>query len=238
MPIISGTVEFTTPRPFEAKSARVALNFTIPDGLTIDQSDQYIAAVGLMARAQALNIASDNPAKVVDYSNEPVAEAPAAPPTPPARGRRAAAAPPPAPVSDAPPASAPPALLPVDRIVVPPPPTPPAPMLPPTVSASPPAPMPPPAPPGSTTSVPAPPTDPLASMPAAGLPVHLTDEAINNAILAKLGKYENGTPARQALVNQIKQLRAEYTGGLEILWASVQDAEKRSDFLARLSTLA
>jgi hypothetical protein len=234
MTIISGTAEFTTPRPFESRSARVALNFTVPDGADVDR---VIAKVGSMARIHAHMMISDkvDPEATIAQHDGPFivlgSQQEAAlktgdviPPTPAAAPRtrtRAAAAPPPAPVVPAADVSAGGDLIPGE--VIPP---------------TPPAPLPPPAPPGSTAT---PTSDPLAPpaapTSAAGLPVNLSDAALNNAITAKLSSHEAGTPQRQALTGKIKELRAEYTGGLEIPWAAVQDADKRTLFLGRLGML-
>ena len=231
MPIISGTAEFTTPRPFEAKSSRVALNFTVPEGVS---EEDYMAQVGRMARQQALAMVADGvPAGDAHGAGHLLRLAAAAapgldvPPTPAPR-KRAAVVPPPAPAHAAPPVSA--DLEETDSLNT---------HTPPALALVPPMPAAtlPPATPGSTAVPPAPPADPLALPIAAGLPVHLTDAAINNAVVAKLSTLAAGTPERQALVDKVKQLRAEYTGGLEIAWPAVQDAEKRSAFLARLSNL-
>ena len=50
MPIVAGECEFTTPRPFEARSARVKLSFTIDPG---ENADKVIAETGTTARTYA-----------------------------------------------------------------------------------------------------------------------------------------------------------------------------------------
>ena len=50
MPIVAGECEFTTPRPFEARSARVKLSFTVDPGENVDK---VIAETGTTARTYA-----------------------------------------------------------------------------------------------------------------------------------------------------------------------------------------
>ena len=218
MSIISGSVSFTTPRPFESKSATVTLAFTPPENV---DPEVYTATVGQMARRRAEAMISDTRYDA-EMANKPAGEV--LPPTSAATSRtrtRAAAAPPPAPATVASVASAGGDLVPGE-------------VIPPTSQA---APLPPSALPGSTTTDTDPLAAPAAQTSAAGLPVNLSDAALNNAITAKLSSFEAGTPERQALTVAIKNLRAEYTGGLETPWALVQDADKRTMFLGRLGLL-
>lgn len=54
--VFAGEVEFTTPRPFEARSARVKLQFTIEPG---EDADAVVATVGTAARAYAYGMIND-----------------------------------------------------------------------------------------------------------------------------------------------------------------------------------
>ena len=56
MPIVAGECEFTTPRPFEARSARVKLSFTVDPGENVEP---LIAEVGAMARQHAFAMIND-----------------------------------------------------------------------------------------------------------------------------------------------------------------------------------
>ena len=56
MPIVAGECEFTTPRPFEARSARVKLSFTVDPGENVEP---LIAEVGAMARQHAFAMVND-----------------------------------------------------------------------------------------------------------------------------------------------------------------------------------
>jgi hypothetical protein len=70
MTIINGTVEFTTPRPFEAKSARVSLSFTVEAGA---DAELTTFEVGQMARRQAYSMI----AELTMTTAEPAAKEPA-----------------------------------------------------------------------------------------------------------------------------------------------------------------
>jgi hypothetical protein len=92
--IVSGEVEFTTPRPFESKSARVKLSFTVDPGVDPELATAHVADI---ARRRAEGIVAQD--HVVQ----------AATPVPPmVQRRRAATANAPSPVVPTP-ASAPPA---------------------------------------------------------------------------------------------------------------------------------
>ena len=56
MPIVAGECEFTTPRPFEARSARVKLSFTVDPGET---AEDVMILVGTVARRQAYMMIQD-----------------------------------------------------------------------------------------------------------------------------------------------------------------------------------
>ena len=63
MPIVAGECEFTTPRPFEARSARVKLSFTIDPG---ENADKVIAETGTTARTYAY--AMINSSEIVQHA--------------------------------------------------------------------------------------------------------------------------------------------------------------------------
>src|ERR1700675_4158786 len=93
MPIVAGECEFTTPRPFEARSARVKLSFTVDPGESVEK---MIADTGAQARTHAY--AMINGSEIVQHvpAEAPRTRAPrAVPPTAPA----VAAEPPPAPMA-------------------------------------------------------------------------------------------------------------------------------------------
>lgn len=69
--VFAGVVEFTTPRPFEAKSAKVTLSFTIADG---EDAEAATAMVGALARRQASTMIGEQ----VEQSPRPVLSPPTA----------------------------------------------------------------------------------------------------------------------------------------------------------------
>ena len=79
MPIVAGECEFTTPRPFEARSARVKLSFTVDPGENVDK---VIAETGTTARTYAY--AMINGSEIVQHApvEAPRTRAPRAVPPP------------------------------------------------------------------------------------------------------------------------------------------------------------
>lgn len=68
MQITNGTVEFTTPRPFEAKSARVSLTFMVADG---EDAEAVAATVGEIAQRRALAMVGGEMPKPVRVASGP-----------------------------------------------------------------------------------------------------------------------------------------------------------------------
>lgn len=80
--IFAGECEFTTPRPFESRSARVKLSFTVDQG---ENADAVVAAVGTAAREYALamvNGTSVAPAAEVEAPKTRTRKAPEPTPEP------------------------------------------------------------------------------------------------------------------------------------------------------------
>lgn len=76
--IVSGEVEYATPRPFELSSARVKLTFTVEPGA---DPEPAMAAVGQMARARAEAMVSGAPAAAVPPTTRTRKPAETPPPT-------------------------------------------------------------------------------------------------------------------------------------------------------------
>jgi len=80
--IVSGEVEFTTPRPFETKSACVKLSFTIDPGMNAEEA---IALVGAMAKNRAEGMISN---KLIGGLVSIAEDVVVPPPIPPTKGRK------------------------------------------------------------------------------------------------------------------------------------------------------